>query len=757
MSFSRLLTRGIKSQRPKGSKTALEHKLPSAGSGQFPKDHQRTDEEETTPPESRGKKRKRGEDTETEVIKLPDQLNFFAGAANSQNQPFLDEESWVHPLAEPSLSEQDRIENVAAEDLDEASCKQILKRNKLKVTLLDDGGGGSGDTKFSEADSSGVKSKKNSKVQVQLIPRPLVSFEELRSRYRISRRLAENLQAQGYKQPTEVQLGSLPILLGSDHDRGLSSASSGATRKHSDIDLLTVAPTGSGKTLAFLVHLIYGLIEDRHARKNDSFAEHPPGIQALVVTPTHELADQIVNEGKKLASGTGISISALRRGTCLHHELLNVRSDDKHPEDSMNDDEGETDKPLIHKTLVKSSILVSTPPLLLSAITHPISSEPLPLPHIPYLILDEADLLLSPPFQPTTLDIWSALPCPNLQTSLWSATIGSSIESLTHDFIVRRRQEFALSHQNHSHHLIRLVVGLKDTAVSNVSHNLTYAATEQGKLLALRQLLNPSHKITATSNSPALRPPFLIFTQTIPRAIALHGELKYDIPPEAGGSSRIAVLHSDLSSLLRSEIMAGFRKGEIWILITTDLLSRGVDFRGLNGVINYDIPVSSASYVHRAGRTGRQGREGGVCVTLYTKEDIPYVKNVANVIVASEKARAKITAVSGDGNGNGNGKDGGGSGGGSSVHQWLLDALPSVSKNTRKQLKKRGVESRRKGFEEREGRKSRISTKSGYERRMEQRRRGVAGRSQKRKGNAGSNPRDGERAEEEGEWGGFED
>jgi ATP-dependent RNA helicase DDX52/ROK1 len=200
------------------------------------------------------------------------------------------------------------------------------------------------------------------------------------------------------------------------------------------------------------------------------------------------------------------------------------------------------------------------------------------------------------------------------------------------------------------------------------------------------------------SSKPSLRPPFLVFTQTIPRAIALHSELLYDIPPEAGGSSRIAVLHADLSSSARDSIMTNFRKGEIWVLITTDLLSRGVDFRGLNGVVNYDAPNSAAAYVHRVGRTGRAGREGGVAVTFYTAEDIAHIKLIANVIRASENLRGV--------------KEGEGS-----VKQWLLDALPDVGKRERQQLKKRGVEARRtvKGEDGKKGR-DRISTKSGYER-----------------------------------------
>ncbi|OAX82840.1 ATP-dependent RNA helicase ROK1 [Emergomyces africanus] len=313
--------------------------------------------------------------------------------------------------------------------------------------------------------------------------------------------------------------------------------------------------------------------------------------------------------------------------------------------------------------------------------------------------------------------------------------MGSNIEELAKSIIKERQQSLGLPDDSF---LVRLVVGLKDTAIPNISHKLVYAATEQGKLLGLRQLLFP--KGVNSSSDSHLRPPFLVFTQTISRAVALHSELKYDIPAEAGGSSRIAVLHSELSDSQRSDIMAGFRKGEIWILITTDLLSRGVDFRGINGVVNYDIPNSSAAYIHRVGRTGRAGRAGGVAVTFYTKEDIAYVKNIANVIAASEKLRG----VAGD----------------NGVQKWLLDALPNLSKKDKKDLKQHGVRVRRpltkKGEQDdKDRRRARISTKSGFERRKEHNRRDAVKASQRRKYEG--HVEGGGNASDNGSWDGIED
>lgn len=189
--------------------------------------------------------------------------------------------------------------------------------------------------------------------------------------------------------------------------------------------------------------------------------------------------------------------------------------------------------------------------------------------------------------------------------------------------------------------------------------------------------------------------------------------------------------------------MRDFRKGEIWILVTTDLLARGVDFRGINGVVNYDIPNSAAVYVHRVGRTGRAGREGGIAVTYYTKEDIPYVKSIANVIDVSEKLR--------------------GGEGEKSIQKWLLDSLPDLSRRNKQELKKHGVKERQMpkqvdGKEKGDGkdtkgsRAMRISTKSGWERKLENRKKGAIAASRSRKAAAvtGGN-------ESAGSWDGLDD
>jgi ATP-dependent RNA helicase DDX52/ROK1 len=666
----------------------------------------------------RGLKRKRTDSKDLEMLEILEAPNFFA---TSEGRPGLSQvmkakQQKTHTIVAKEGLEALNISQVTASCQTEEECRRILKSHKLKVTVIE----------MRETQGSKTRHNKTSKKVAfkQIFPQPLASFKELRARYAISKRLAENLETQGYIIPTEVQLGSLPLLLGSDADRGLSILEDKSECTKSNIDFLAIAPTGSGKTLSFLIPVFHGLIQDRYSRAKAGLKEQAE-VRAIVMAPTHELADQIVNEAKKLAVGTGIKVCRMRKGM------------------KMDQGRGETTIPHLNAEtaetkdshFVKSDVLITTPLMLLHSMTSAEETSPQELSSILYLVLDEADVLLDPLFRDQTLAIWRACTGSTLQVSLWSATIGSSIETLAKSVIAERRKLLGLPISNHR--LLRLVAGLKDSALPTISHRLVYAGTEHGKLLAVRELLHPT---TFDSSSPitGLRPPFLIFTQTIPRAAALHSELLYDIPLEAGGSSRIAVLHSDLSDTARSAIMANFRKGEVWVLITTDLLSRGIDFRGINGVVNYDIPNTGASYIHRAGRTGRAGREGGIAVTLYTKEDIPYVKNIANVIAASERV---------------NGKPSDGSG----VQKWLLDALPTLSKKTKQTLKKYGVEARRPakdGKETKETRRMRISTKSGFDRRLENKKRENMARSKKQR--AVEEGTEADSAEDE-VWNGIED
>ncbi|BCR86774.1 RNA-dependent ATPase ROK1 [Aspergillus chevalieri] len=724
MDAFKLLTRSTKLKTGGSATPSASARLPSTGKAENPQLFRNAEAEKVLEDAKSGKKRKRGQE------QLPEkdddaELDFFSGAGSKKASSAA-----VKEQAEEG-SDREGSDGTGDEEgggrMDEVQRRTVLNAHKIKVTDLRDleeiqpqvqrqseepKKKKKKKAKQEQEAAAATLSKKEQKKARRLFPQPLVSFKELRTRYKISSRLAENIAEQGFSVPTEVQLGSLPLLLG---EPMVSQQSK--TEEKVEPDLLVVAPTGSGKTLAFLIPVINKIVLQHHQQQDER------GILSVVVAPTKELAGQIVNEGRKLVAGTGVKITMMKKGMRVaeHGDDDDENDENLLDEDSAESSESEEDdnKPKKSKDrqkapVTKSDILVTTPLMFVNALsangTKPLATLPL----VRSLVFDEADVLLDPLFREQTLDIWRACTHPELRVSLWSATMGSNVEDLTRSTIKERHETVS---NIKSSPLLRLVVGLKDSAIPNIHHKLVYAATEQGKLLGLRQLLHPT---AASASDVRLRPPFLIFTQTIPRAVALHSELQYDIPPEAGGSSRIAVLHSDLSDAQRSEIMKGFRKGEIWILVTTDLLARGVDFRGINGVVNYDIPNSAAVYVHRVGRTGRAGREGGIAVTYYTKEDIPYVKSIANIIDVSEKLRGKE--------------------GEKSVQKWLLDALPDLSKKNKKELKKHGVKARQSSLkavkDDKEHRRTRISTKSGFERRQENKKRAIVNASRNRKANA---------------------
>lgn len=664
---------------------------------------------------TRGVKRKRNEGQplpDTATDDADEDVDFFS-SREPQKQRVKTKASAKDQLKEQAPA--------PAPALDDDEVRQILRSHRLKFTFL------------SSRDEPKVKVKKSKKKDAvkpkakdskpQLYPQPLSSFSELRSIYNVSTRLSENIAKQGYRIPTEVQLASLPLLI--DPSTALRASSTGNVdlRDHEGIDFLAVAPTGSGKTLAFLIPAINKILR----RRAESPEQKQHILEAVIIAPTRELAHQIANEGRKLAQGTGVKIIGMKKGMRVPVEnqeggILNEDESSGEEDESASEDEETNDAEAETGPVTKADVLVTTPMLLLNFLTR--GSKRKTLPTVNSLILDEADVLLDPLFREQTTGIWDLCTNESLRLSCWSATMDSSVETLISEQLKPRKEA----------PLVRLVVGLKDTAVPSIKHKLVFTGTEQGKLFALRQLLHPN---SSGNSAPEMKLPFLVFTQTIERATALHNELNFDIPIQAGGSARIAALHSSLSESQRSAIVSRFRAGEIWVLITTDLLMRGIDFRGVNGVINYDIPASAASYIHRVGRTGRAGHEGGVAVTFYTKDDVPHLKSIANVISLSEKQAGK--------------EDGEG------IPKWLMDALPKVGKEEKKKLKKHG------GAESRMGNKTKITSKSAWERRKEHNRRDAIAGSKRRKFKDADGDDDGglvsagAGAGEESEWGGLDD
>ncbi|KAK9137107.1 hypothetical protein Sjap_007701 [Stephania japonica] len=242
-------------------------------------------------------------------------------------------------------------------------------------------------------------------------------------------------------------------------------------------------------------------------------------------------------------------------------------------------------------------ILVSTPLRLQFAIRN----KKLDLSRVEYLVLDESDKLFELGFVNQIDSVVKACSNPSIVRSLFSATLPDSVEELARTIM---------------HDAVRIIVGRKNSASELIKQKLVFAGSEEGKLMALRQSFRES-----------LNPPVLIFVQSKERAKELYGELLFD-------DIRVDVIHADLSQTQREDAVDNFRLGKTWVLIATDVIARGMDFKGVNCVINFDFPESAAAYIHRIGRSGRAGRTGEA-ITLYTEDDMPFLRNIANVMVAS--------------------------------------------------------------------------------------------------------------------------
>lgn len=104
----------------------------------------------------------------------------------------------------------------------------------------------------------------------------------------------------------------------------------------------------------------------------------------------------------------------------------------------------------------------------------------------------------------------------------------------------------------------------------------------------------------------------------------MHKELIYD-------GINVDVIHSDRTQLERDNVVKAFREGKVWVLICTEIIGRGIDFKGVNLVVNYDFPPSAIAYIHRIGRTGRAGRRGQA-ITYFTQTDTVHLKSVAKIM-----------------------------------------------------------------------------------------------------------------------------
>ncbi|XP_059174682.1 probable ATP-dependent RNA helicase DDX52 [Physella acuta] len=294
------------------------------------------------------------------------------------------------------------------------------------------------------------------------------------------------------------------------------------------------------------------------------------GFRALALAPTRELAKQILREFRKLSKGSGL------RSCYIEKEISAIK-----------------------KSQQSFDILVTTP----NRLVYMLQQDPplISVSNVEWLIVDESDKLFETGkngFRDQLGAIYKACSSSKLHRAMFSATFAQDVEEWC-----------KLSLDN----VIQVHIGAKNTAVNTVEQQLLFTGDEEGKLIAFRNLI-----------AEGISPPVLVFVQSKERAKHLYTELMYD-------NINIDVIHADRPQDQRDAVIKNFRIGQTWVLICTELMGRGIDFKGVNLVINYDFPTSAVNYIHRVGRTGRAGRPGKA-ITFFTEADKTNLRSIANMI-----------------------------------------------------------------------------------------------------------------------------
>uniref|UniRef100_A0A671XIB1 RNA helicase n=1 Tax=Sparus aurata TaxID=8175 RepID=A0A671XIB1_SPAAU len=279
--------------------------------------------------------------------------------------------------------------------------------------------------------------------------------------------------------------------------------------------------------------------------------------QALVLAPTRELAQQIQKVVLALGDYMGASCYACIGGTNIRCEVQKLLAEAPH-------------------------IVVGTPGRVFDMLTRRnISSK-----HIKMFVLDEADEMLSRGFKDQIYDIFLKLG-PSTQVVLLSATMPADVLEVTKKFM---REP------------VRILVKKEELTLEGIRQFYINVEKEDWKLDTLCDLYET-----------------LTITQAV---IFINTRRKVDWLTEKlhARDFTVSALHGDMDQKERDLIMREFRSGSSRVLITTDLLARGIDVQQVSLVINYDLPTNRENYIHRIGRGGRFGRKG-VAINMVTEDD----------------------------------------------------------------------------------------------------------------------------------------
>jgi translation initiation factor 4A len=285
--------------------------------------------------------------------------------------------------------------------------------------------------------------------------------------------------------------------------------------------------------------------------------------QALILAPTRELAVQIQTVVIALGDYMKTNIHACVGGTAVREDIRILQQG-------------------VH-------VVVGTP----GRVYDMINRGALRLDRCKIFCLDEADEMLSRGFKDQIYDVFKFLP-ESVQVALFSATMPSEVLEVTNRFM---------------RDPIRILVKRDELTLEGIKQFYIAIEQEDWKLETLCDLYET-----------------LTITQAI---IYCNTRRKVDWLTEKMGARdfTVSAMHGEMDQRERDLILREFRDGASRVLITTDLLARGIDVQGVSLVINFDLPTNRENYIHRIGRSGRFGRKG-VAINFVTNQDVRTMKDL---------------------------------------------------------------------------------------------------------------------------------
>ena len=341
--------------------------------------------------------------------------------------------------------------------------------------------------------------------------KPVKSFDE----FGLKEDLLRGIYAYNFEKPSAIQQRAIkPIIAGRD--------------------VIAQAQSGTGKTATFSIGIL---------QRIDSLVRET---QALVLSPTRELATQIKTVLMALGDYMNVQSHACVGGTNLNEDI---------------------------KKLESGQHVVSGTP---GRVYDMIKRRHMRTRHIKMLILDEADEMLSQGFKEQIYDIYRNLP-PSTQVVLVSATLPQDVLELSSKFMSNP---------------VKVLVKRDELTLEGIRQFFIAVDKEEWKFDTLCDLYDT---LTITQA--------VIFCNTRKKVDWLTVKMK-----EANFT--VSSMHGDMPQRERDSIMSEFRQGASRVLIATDVWARGIDVAQVSLVINYDLPLSRENYIHRIGRSGRFGRKG---------------------------------------------------------------------------------------------------------------------------------------------------